>query len=81
MLLKLQPYLPQPPSSAWLPYTSEIAPFSPASPFGLAVEDSPSRAAAQVNGPRAHQKLRDFDDHLENVSMDWLRNADCIQSE
>jgi hypothetical protein len=45
--------------------------------------DSPSRAAALLEEKPGElnvilQKMGDFDDHLEDVSIDWLRNKACM---
>jgi len=74
-----QPYLPLQLSSSWRPYSSPPAAFTPSSRFILASQDSPSRAAALLEAPESIlQKFGDFDDHLEDVSIDWLRNRACI---
>lgn len=30
-----------------------------------------------IRDKEMQQKLGDFDDHLEDVSIDWLRNPEC----
>jgi guanine deaminase len=47
------------------------------SDFLLAKADSPSRAIALVRDHNLHEKFGDFDDHLEDVTIDWLRNSAC----
>lgn len=49
------------------------ASFSPT--FTLAESDSPERALAVVRRDPRITKFGDFDDHLENVSVDWLRGG------
>ena len=45
--------------------------------FKFVEEDSPSRVRELIKSSRKYQQLGDFDDHLEDVSIDWLRNPDC----
>ncbi|GLB40009.1 putative uncharacterised protein family (UPF0172) [Lyophyllum shimeji] len=73
----LIPYVPKP-SSSWRPYAGEPAPFSSNSAFKLASSDLPRRAIILVRDEHRHQKFGDFDDHLEDVSIDWLRNKACL---
>lgn len=78
-----QPYLPLQSSSSWRPYTSLPAAFTASSPFTLVSQESPSRAAAllkekQESANAILQEFGDFDDHLEDVSIDWLRNKACM---
>ncbi|KIM89029.1 hypothetical protein PILCRDRAFT_61464 [Piloderma croceum F 1598] len=79
----LIPYLPLQLSSSWRPYSPPPVAFTPPSPFILASQDSPSRTAALLEEKRGEpdailQKFGDFDDHLEDVSIDWLRNRACM---
>ncbi|KII90514.1 hypothetical protein PLICRDRAFT_173916 [Plicaturopsis crispa FD-325 SS-3] len=67
----LIPYLPSSATSAsWRPATTPQL-------FTLADPSSPARAVAAVHA-RAHAKFGDFDDHLEDVSVDWLKNEACL---
>ena len=52
--------------------------FTPGSSFTLTSQDIPSRAVELVRDRQLHQKFGDFDDHLEDVTVDWLRNAECL---
>ncbi|KAG0704228.1 Metallo-dependent hydrolase [Suillus ampliporus] len=70
----LLPYLPQPSTSFWRPYVAQIPAFTTGSNFSLANPDSPSRAITLVRDHNLHEKFGDFDDHLEDVTIDWLRN-------
>jgi len=74
----LIPYLSQPTSTSWRPHPSGSDAFSSTSRFKLASEDSPLRAVALVHDD-LHQKFGDFDDHLEDVRIDWLQNKSCLQ--
>ncbi|KAG1745902.1 Metallo-dependent hydrolase [Suillus paluster] len=73
----LIPYLPQPSTSFWRPYTPQSSAFTTGSNFSLAKPDSPSRAITLVRDHNLHEKFGDFDDHLEDVTIDWLRNNAC----
>lgn len=42
--------------------------------FRLADPQSPTRALKAVRDARLHRELGDFDDHLEDASIDWLKN-------
>ncbi|KAG6335560.1 hypothetical protein ID866_3523 [Astraeus odoratus] len=70
----LIPYLPQPSSTSWRPCTFDPPAFTSGSKITLVNPDSPSRAVALVRDNRLHQQFGDFDDHLEDVTIDWLRN-------
>jgi len=70
----LVPYLPtNADPKAWRP-APPVARDS--SPVHLVDPSSPTRALASVRDDSLHQKFSDFDDHLENVRLDWLRNRD-----
>lgn len=73
----LLPYLPQPSTTLWRPCTAQSPAFTTGSNFLLAKADSPSRAIALVRDHNLHEKFGDFDDHLEDVTIDWLRNNAC----
>ncbi|KZT23474.1 UPF0172-domain-containing protein [Neolentinus lepideus HHB14362 ss-1] len=68
--------VPFTPASAtlWRPVSSSPVPFTSGSSFSLASDASPSHALALIREARLHEKFGDFDDHLEDVSIDWLRN-------
>ncbi|OAX38768.1 Metallo-dependent hydrolase [Rhizopogon vinicolor AM-OR11-026] len=70
----LIPYLPQPSTSFWRPYVAQTPAFTAGSNFSLTNPDSPSRAITLVRDHNLHEKFGDFDDHLEDVTIDWLRN-------
>ena len=72
-----QPYLVQTATLSWRPVSSEQSAFTTGSPFQLADAKSPKRALTLVRDARLHQKFGDFDDHLEDVTIDWLSNKDC----
>jgi len=77
----LVPYLPQGTSTSWRPAVASKAaeqPFTSASSqFKLQQPSSPSRALELIRQSKLQEKFGDFDDHLEDVSIDWLRNVDC----
>ncbi|GJJ14287.1 hypothetical protein Clacol_008551 [Clathrus columnatus] len=59
----------------WRP---DVSAFSPSSNISLENPRSPSRALDLIRNHKLHQQFNDFDDHLENVSADWLSNAACF---
>ncbi|KAJ6508518.1 hypothetical protein C8R45DRAFT_967702 [Mycena sanguinolenta] len=73
------PFISQ--GAGWRPYTAEAAAFTTGSLFQLSSPDIPRRAIALVRDQELHQKFGDFDDHLEDVTIDWLRNTPCIPSD
>ncbi|TFK39050.1 hypothetical protein BDQ12DRAFT_682936 [Crucibulum laeve] len=75
----LIPYVSQSSSSSWRPAAGSA--FTPGSPFQLASSDLPVRAIAHVRDDHLHHAFGDFDDHLEDVSIDWLRNRTCIPAD
>ncbi|KAF9221614.1 Metallo-dependent hydrolase [Gyrodon lividus] len=68
-------YLPQPGSTSWRPQVLNPRAFAPGSQIMLVDPESPSRAVALVRDYRMHHEFGDFDDHLEDVTIDWLRNT------
>ncbi|KAH7908832.1 Metallo-dependent hydrolase [Hygrophoropsis aurantiaca] len=70
----LIPYLPWASTSSWRPYNLNPPAFSIGSSISLANPASPSQAIALVRDAQRHYKFGDFDDHLEDVTIDWLRN-------
>ncbi|KAJ3933918.1 MAG: hypothetical protein NXY57DRAFT_752447 [Lentinula lateritia] len=80
----LIPFIAQSPSSSsWWPYAEpgSPAPFTPGSLFSLSSPDIPARAVALVRDQQLQRKFGDFDDHLENVTIDWLRNSAAMPSD
>ncbi|KAF8133807.1 Metallo-dependent hydrolase [Boletus edulis] len=73
----LIPYLPQSGLMAWRLQAFQPPAFTPGSRVTLANPESPSVAVALVRDSHMHQKFGDFDDHLEDVTIDWLRNSAC----
>ncbi|KAK0217114.1 hypothetical protein IW262DRAFT_1449534 [Armillaria fumosa] len=69
----LVPYVSQ--GSSW---RCNPADFAPGSLFQLESAELPARAIKLVKERRLHQKFGDFDDHLEDVTIDWLKNKDCL---
>ncbi|THU99021.1 UPF0172-domain-containing protein [Dendrothele bispora CBS 962.96] len=76
----LIPYISQS-SSAWRPAAEASVPFSSGSSFQLSSPDLPSRAVTLVQEQHLQQKFGDFDDHLEDVTIDWLRNRESMPSD
>lgn len=75
----LIPYLPQPGAGAtpWRLRSFDPPAFTPGSQITLVNPASPSHAVALVRDNRLHDKFGDFDDHLEDVTIDWLSNKAC----
>jgi len=72
----LLPYLPQ--GTHWKPVQEgDSRPFCPGSNFVLKKPSSPGRVLELIKGERLHEELGDFDDNLEDVSIDWLKNEVC----
>ncbi|KAJ7095735.1 hypothetical protein B0H15DRAFT_826858 [Mycena belliarum] len=71
----LVPYTFQ--GTTWRPYSDDTTAFNVGSAFQLAAPDLPRRALALVHEKR-HFMFGDFDEHLEDVTIDWLRNASCM---
>ncbi|KAJ7677476.1 hypothetical protein B0H17DRAFT_944892 [Mycena rosella] len=74
----LIPYISQ--GTSWRP-SGEANAFSAGSAFQLSSPDLPRRALALVQAQGSHQLFGDFDDHLEDVTIDWLRNTACMPSD
>ncbi|KAF8551677.1 Metallo-dependent hydrolase [Imleria badia] len=70
----LIPYLPQSGPTTWRPQAFQPPAFTPGARVTLANPESPSVAVSLVRDSQMHQKFGDFDDHLEDVTIDWLRN-------
>ncbi|KAJ7781768.1 hypothetical protein DFH07DRAFT_791439 [Mycena maculata] len=75
----LIPYVSQ--GTVWRPFSSGTSAFSPGSNFQLSSPDLPRRAISLVREQGRHKTFGDFDDHLEDVTIDWLRNTACIPSD
>ncbi|KAF8582397.1 UPF0172-domain-containing protein [Ramaria rubella] len=71
----LIPYIAS--GTTWRPQPST---FTAGSTFSLESLNSPKRALSLVQEHGLHRQFDDFDDHLENVSIDWLNNADCVDN-
>ncbi|KAL0961390.1 hypothetical protein HGRIS_006341 [Hohenbuehelia grisea] len=65
-------------TSTWRPNSAQNAAFTPDSPYKLADSRLPEQAAKYVREEQRHEQFGDFDDHLEDVSIDWLRNDKCL---
>ncbi|KAL5500995.1 hypothetical protein ACEPAH_9382 [Sanghuangporus vaninii] len=72
----LVPYLPQGSSAVWRP--SNDGAFTETSGFRLSPPDATSTVLRLIHDSHLHRKLGDFDDHLEDVSIDWLRNGESV---
>ncbi|KAJ8082460.1 hypothetical protein PM082_008315 [Marasmius tenuissimus] len=73
----LIPYVTQS-SSTWRPANESSAPFTSNSSFKLSSDGLPTRAAELVRDNHAQEIFGDFDDHLEDVTIDWLGNRECL---
>ncbi|KAI6041394.1 Metallo-dependent hydrolase, partial [Pisolithus marmoratus] len=75
----LIPYLPQPGSgtTSWRPRSFDPPAFTSGSQVTLVNPASPLHAVALVRDSHLHDKFGDFDDHLEDVTIDWLGNRAC----
>ncbi|KAF8716018.1 hypothetical protein AX14_012501 [Amanita brunnescens Koide BX004] len=67
--------------ASWRPHPETSTAFTLNSLFKLASADIPSRAAQWVQTDHLHQAFGDFDDHLEDVTIDWLRNTVCMPAD
>ena len=76
-LSSLEPYLPQSGLTTWRPQAFQPPAFTPGARVTLASPETPSIAISLVHDGHMHQKFGDFDDHLEDVTIDWLRNSAC----
>ncbi|KAF8968994.1 hypothetical protein BDZ97DRAFT_301525 [Flammula alnicola] len=74
----LVPYLAQPSTPNWRPAPNSPPAFTPGSRFQLVSSDTPAEAAKLVQEQNLHFAFGDFDDHLEDVTIDWLRNRTCL---
>ncbi|KZV60128.1 UPF0172-domain-containing protein [Peniophora sp. CONT] len=62
--------------TALVPYVHSAAGYRPTSTSMVQLSDStPTRVLELVRTTSLHEKFGDFDDHLEDLSVDWLRNA------
>ena len=68
-LTAFKPYLCQDQSSVWRPALSPAP--------KLQIANSTSRVLYLIRQEKLYEKFGDFDDHLEDVSIDWLRNSEC----
>ncbi|KAH7103395.1 hypothetical protein BKA62DRAFT_636441 [Auriculariales sp. MPI-PUGE-AT-0066] len=46
--------------------------------YSLANQSSPARALELIRDSGLHRTLVDFDDHLDDVSLDWLNNPEAV---
>jgi hypothetical protein len=60
--------------STWKP---QPATFTAESSVTLQNPNSPTRVLTLIREKELHHKFGDFDDHLEDVTVDWLNNATC----
>ncbi|KAL1689373.1 hypothetical protein GGG16DRAFT_57880 [Schizophyllum commune] len=73
----LIPYTFNTSTSSW---TRSSSSFTENSPYRLTTPDIPLRAVKLVRQEQREKKFGDFDDHLEDVTIDWLRNKACLSS-
>ncbi|KIM35902.1 hypothetical protein M413DRAFT_449526 [Hebeloma cylindrosporum] len=75
----LIPYIAQTPTSNWRPVPpTEFQAFTPGSKFQFSDPSTPVEAVRLVQEHNLHFAFGDFDDHLEDVTIDWLRNRSCL---
>ncbi|KAF8632887.1 hypothetical protein AX17_004733 [Amanita inopinata Kibby_2008] len=77
----LIPYIPSSDVGLWKRHGESSTAFTTNSLFQLVDNNIPSRAASFVRNDHLHQAFGDFDDHLEDVTIDWLRNTVCLPSD
>ncbi|WVF67571.1 hypothetical protein IAT40_002329 [Kwoniella sp. CBS 6097] len=70
------PYLPVSNSPDFKPST-KISSNTLSEPFSLptSISNLPAKVLEVIRDKRIHSDLRDFDDHLDDPSADWLHNA------
>ena len=73
-LIISQPYIAN--GASWRPQPSAFA--GGGSSFILDNHKSPGRTMALIRERGLHRHFGDFDDHLEDVTIDWLNNTACI---
>ncbi|KAL1722838.1 hypothetical protein EV715DRAFT_286883 [Schizophyllum commune] len=73
----LIPYTFNTSTSSWARSSSS---FAEGSLYRLTSSDIPLRAVKLVRQEQREKKFGDFDDHLEDVTIDWLRNKACLSS-
>jgi len=54
---------------------------NPPASITLANPNSPARVRNLIGRDNLQLKFADFDDHLENVALDWLRNPECMDAD
>jgi len=54
---------------------------NPPASITLANPKSPARVRSLIGRDSLQLKYADFDDHLENVTLDWLRNPECTDQD
>ncbi|KAF8797614.1 UPF0172-domain-containing protein [Phlegmacium glaucopus] len=74
----LIPYFTAPSTLSWQPVQSGPPAFTSGSTFQLTSSDLPNQAVKMVREQNLHFAFGDFDDHLEDVTIDWLRNKACL---
>ncbi|TYJ55772.1 hypothetical protein B9479_003550 [Cryptococcus floricola] len=73
---------------AYIPYLSTasgskaITSSSPSAPlpFIISSESLPAQLLQLIREKKVHRDVRDFDDHLEDSSIDWLENATTVST-
>ncbi|KAF8530123.1 hypothetical protein BU17DRAFT_78696 [Hysterangium stoloniferum] len=64
--------------SSWKPQPSA---FTAGSNVTLQNPNSPTRVLTLIREKELHHKFGDFDDHIEDVTVDWLNNAACTDGD
>ncbi|TFK24411.1 UPF0172-domain-containing protein [Coprinopsis marcescibilis] len=73
----LKPWVSGPNDNNWKAISSPEA-FTTKSSFQLSSPDLPTTALGFVREQSLHLNFGDFDDHLEDVTIDWIHNKACI---
>lgn len=68
-------------NATWRSATTTPKPFNVGSPYQISPPTIPAKATSLVREQKLHLKFGDFDDHLEDVAIDWLRNKACMPTE
>ncbi|KAL0247256.1 hypothetical protein I308_104291 [Cryptococcus tetragattii IND107] len=69
------PYLPTEASPYLLQAVPAALPTLLPEPFSVSSQSLPASLLKVIREKRVHRGLRDFDDHLEDSSTDWLENS------
>ncbi|KAH8825329.1 hypothetical protein DL96DRAFT_1612808 [Flagelloscypha sp. PMI_526] len=74
------PYIATSPTS-WKPFAESGKPFLTNSAFQLISSDIVDRSISLIRTQSLQNSFGDFDDHLEDVTIDWLRNNTALPTD